>query len=171
MSIEEALLLLDPKNDEQWTTDGLPKVEVVATLTDNPSVTRADITAVNPNFNRKSLLEPEVNQETEEEEKSEDPILILDTKIAEVREEIYSLEREKLEITKKLSVKEIELDAFYTEREKLIPKETLTETIQKYIKSEQEQRMSRIGGIELAVQTALKAKEKIKAPQTNAPKT
>lgn len=53
MEILEVLKLLDPKNDEQWTADGLPKVDVVAELVGS-EVTRTQITDALPDFNRAS---------------------------------------------------------------------------------------------------------------------
>lgn len=42
----EAILELDPTNDEHWTTDGRPRVDAVANATGIPTLTRRDIDAV-----------------------------------------------------------------------------------------------------------------------------
>lgn len=56
MEILEALGQLDPANDEQWTGDGLPKVDAVAALVENAELKRADITAAAPDFNREAAI-------------------------------------------------------------------------------------------------------------------
>lgn len=52
-SILDALANVDPTNDEHWTADGVVRVDVVSELV-GEDVTRADITAVAPKFNRKN---------------------------------------------------------------------------------------------------------------------
>ncbi len=55
MEIKEALQLLDHKNDEQWTSDGVPLVSVVQELVgDTITVHRQMITDVDPSFTRES---------------------------------------------------------------------------------------------------------------------
>lgn len=49
--ILEALLQLDPTNNDQWTSDGLPRVEVVSELS-GLTVTRKDVTDAKPGFSR-----------------------------------------------------------------------------------------------------------------------
>lgn len=58
MQLIEALKALDPDNNEHWTQEGLPVVAEVAKLT-GVNVTRAEVTAAAPHFNRNNLsLEP-----------------------------------------------------------------------------------------------------------------
>lgn len=52
MEILEALDTLDIDNDEQWTADGLPKVDAVAALVGNDALKRSDIIEAAPDFNR-----------------------------------------------------------------------------------------------------------------------
>lgn len=60
MQLIEALKALDPDNNEHWTQEGLPVVAEVAKLT-GVNVTRAEVTAAAPHFNRNNLtLEPVV---------------------------------------------------------------------------------------------------------------
>lgn len=54
MNIKQALAALDPTNDDEWTADGLPRVEAVAVLVGS-EVTRRQITDANPTFMRPSL--------------------------------------------------------------------------------------------------------------------
>lgn len=55
MNILKALEQLDPAKDEHWTADGMPRVDVVAGLTGNEAVKRADITQAAPQFTRENL--------------------------------------------------------------------------------------------------------------------
>jgi len=50
--IAHALLELDPKNEEHWTEDGKPSVDVVSKLSGVHEVTRVDIDFINPEFSR-----------------------------------------------------------------------------------------------------------------------
>lgn len=51
--LSESLTKLDPTNDEHWTTDGLPRLDAIESI-HGSSVSRADITAEAPKFNRKN---------------------------------------------------------------------------------------------------------------------
>jgi hypothetical protein len=50
--ISEALAKLDPANDEHWTSNDLPRVDIVAQLSDVVDVNRARIEALAPEFRR-----------------------------------------------------------------------------------------------------------------------
>lgn len=50
----EALQKLDKANDNHWTSDGLPKVDTVRFLAGDQTITREQISAAAPNFNRNS---------------------------------------------------------------------------------------------------------------------
>ncbi len=52
MNIKEALKALDPADDEQWTADGMPRVDVVAKMVENEELKRVEITAAVPDFTR-----------------------------------------------------------------------------------------------------------------------
>ena len=52
VSIPAALRLLDPKNDGDWTSDGLPLIDRIQELLNDQTVTRAEITAADPEFCR-----------------------------------------------------------------------------------------------------------------------
>lgn len=68
--IREILSQLDPLDDDQWTSDGAPKVEVVMSLL-GEKVTRQDIVNSQPDFNREKAGKP---AETTDEKK--DPEVI-----------------------------------------------------------------------------------------------
>lgn len=50
--ITEALAKLDPDNDEQWTSEGLPRVEVVAEVAGIAALTRKEINEAGRGFTR-----------------------------------------------------------------------------------------------------------------------
>ncbi len=52
MKIIDALLKLDPNNDDHWTADGLPRMEVVEEFAKKKGIKRAEVTAADPEFNR-----------------------------------------------------------------------------------------------------------------------
>lgn len=52
MNIKAALKALNPTNDEHWTADGMPRVDVVAKLVENDELKRVDITTSVPDFTR-----------------------------------------------------------------------------------------------------------------------
>lgn len=53
-AILNALALLDPADDAHWNNDGSPKVDVTKTLGELESLSRAEIQAVAPDFNRET---------------------------------------------------------------------------------------------------------------------
>ena len=60
MSIAEALSQLDVDNDEHWTQDDLPRLDVVSKLVGH-SVSRKEITDVAPEFSRSAAIEKETS--------------------------------------------------------------------------------------------------------------
>lgn len=52
--VRETLAQLDAEDSEFWTEQGLPRVDHVATLAGVPALTRADITAVAPEYTRQN---------------------------------------------------------------------------------------------------------------------
>ena len=52
--LEEALLCLDPENDDHWTDAGLPRMSALAEL--GLELDRADVTKVAPRFTRTNLV-------------------------------------------------------------------------------------------------------------------
>jgi hypothetical protein len=61
VTIQKALTELDSSNNDHWTDDGLPRVEVIQVLLKDPSITRKDIRAAAPTFSRATTdtTEPE----------------------------------------------------------------------------------------------------------------
>lgn len=65
--IQEALAQIDPLDDDQWTTDGAPKVDTVEELL-GESVTRKEIVEAAPDFNREKAGEESVNDDEDNTE-------------------------------------------------------------------------------------------------------
>ncbi len=58
MNIKQALESLDPSNDEHWTADGLPLMDVMSELVGgHGNLTRAQVTDASPDFTRQSAAE------------------------------------------------------------------------------------------------------------------
>lgn len=78
MDLQEALLSLDPLDDDQWTENGAPLLEVLKTLT-GVAISRQEVVSIAPDFNRKSAEKPEgllmnsKDKDDEEPEKAEEP--------------------------------------------------------------------------------------------------
>lgn len=56
--INEALAKLDPSNDAHWTTDGLPRLDVLKAFADDASITRDAVTLAKPAFTRATASAP-----------------------------------------------------------------------------------------------------------------
>ena len=69
-NLKDALDLLDPLDDDQWTADGNPRVDAVEKILGEP-VTRQQIVDAAPDLNRSKLLNPE--DEDNEDPENEDP--------------------------------------------------------------------------------------------------
>lgn len=54
--IVEALGQLDPSNDEHWTADGLPRMDVVEGIVGDKGITRQQVTQAKPGFSRAAAL-------------------------------------------------------------------------------------------------------------------
>lgn len=69
MELKTALTELDVKNDEHWTADGAPKVDVLKEMTGDASLTRQAIVDAAPHFTRAN---PALEEETDDAEESKD---------------------------------------------------------------------------------------------------
>lgn len=61
--ILNTLRQLDPKNDAQWTNEGLPKIDAVRWLAKDQSITREDVSKAAPGFSRSATVLPEATNE------------------------------------------------------------------------------------------------------------
>jgi septal ring factor EnvC (AmiA/AmiB activator) len=97
--ILEALSKLDPDDDAQWTSDGLPRVEVVASLAGAGELKRADIAAAAPDFDRdfaKQQAEPAKPKSLAE--RLEDELTAQRAELTEVSKAIAKLVERKREL-------------------------------------------------------------------------
>lgn len=116
-AILAALKQLDPTNDNQWTAEGLPRLDSVKFLSGEDSVTREQVTAASPNFNRSNLTfnaalpsEPHSNVPTgvmqPEEVAVETPVAVdlgpSHKNLAEVREAIAEMQNKRAKIDSEL---------------------------------------------------------------------
>ena len=97
--IKEALAKLDIDNDDHWTTEGLPRLDVMKDLV-GVAVSRADITAAAKGFSRKS---PNLENEKPEltgsgEQADEETSTVAETQDGETSEEAETEETEVTEL-------------------------------------------------------------------------
>lgn len=71
MNLDQALAHLDPANDEHWTADGLPRMDVVAEISGNAGLKRKDVTNAAPELTRSTA--PELVYEDAVEEDDDEP--------------------------------------------------------------------------------------------------
>lgn len=99
MNIKDALSKLDATNDEHWTADGLPRLDVVGGLAGG-QVKRQDVTNARPGFTRESAAESNDTQPTVEtavEPVGEAPLSeleLLEKKAEELAKELVHAQRE-----------------------------------------------------------------------------
>lgn len=60
MDLKAALLSMDPLDDDHWTTDGAPRIEVLKTMTGARELTRENVINFAPDFNRESSKKPNI---------------------------------------------------------------------------------------------------------------
>lgn len=87
MNIKQALSALNPANDDHWTSDGLPRIDVVSKMVGERDIRRGDITNADPQFTREGAhaartgsadtdttdAETKTEDETATEDKSDTP--------------------------------------------------------------------------------------------------
>lgn len=141
-TIIDALQALDPTNDSQWTTEDLPRLDVMKELLSR-AVTREEVSAAAPTFTRSNPVVGAASDTTEEgdsedgtSEDTEDGTSedideggeaeeSLKSRLAEVRADINNLRRVEKAIMDRL-------DAIVVTREKKEGPQTYTSVIQAY---------------------------------------
>ena len=141
--ILEVLRSLDPQDDNHWTDEGMPKLEVVQNLAGDEEITREMITEAAPLFSRVNPLETPDNVSTDAPEEP-DPAET-ETKIEIATKEATDADKEVQAAMDKRSAAEKKRDHLLTEREK--SSEPLhvqnQKEIQRFIKSQNQQRVDR----------------------------
>lgn len=73
MKLEEAILKLDHQNDDHWTDDGMPRVDVLKEMTGDANLSRKQITDAAPNLKRGEAPDEPEDEAPDEEEAQEEP--------------------------------------------------------------------------------------------------
>jgi len=133
----EALKKLDPANDEQWTSDGMPRIEAVEKIYGEP-VSRKQINDAAPDFNRElAVAAPPPEQPDKEGPVDEDDFdkeyLQLVGEIEEVDRQVDKLEKQRLNLRRRLAKSE-------ARRAELFPPATQANMVQAFQASQQKQR-------------------------------
>lgn len=128
--LNEALRTLDPANDEDWTSEGLPKLEPIREAVGDPNLSRAKLSALHPKLSRSTFdewvsemdgaeadaLEAAENApETQELEAVRDEVERLEAEVAEWQAAVADAQRE-------LSLRQGALDQALDRRTRLAPK-------------------------------------------------
>ncbi len=71
MNIKEALAKLDSADDNHWTNDGMPRMDVLQKLTESPDLSRTEVTNAAPDFSRASVIAAEAPAPSTEEDNVE----------------------------------------------------------------------------------------------------
>ena len=75
MTLNEALEALNPKHDDHWTADGMPRMDALHALLGHEDVTRADVTNAAPDFTREKAREAaELKEHADAEPEAEAPV-------------------------------------------------------------------------------------------------
>ena len=121
MNIEDVLKSLDPADDDHWTSDGLPRLDVINSLCDSP-VSRSEVSEVGKNFTRENpVLENgatgvqggqkdgtgDGNQNGDDDDDSNDALDVAQERVNATNDQINKLK-------KKLAVETTELDVEIT---------------------------------------------------------
>lgn len=165
--IKQALLALDTENDAHWTSDHLPRLDVMKELA-GQEVSRADIQAISKTFNRKNATleeaqkEPEQPKvpETPETDEPETPEDIVDTDLVSnaVEAEYEKATQGLVAAQKRFKAAQAAMDELITEREREASKTTFADSVKMYQESQRKQREARAGSAKALAELAKKAK-------------
>lgn len=73
MNLQTALAQLDPQQEDHWTADGLPRMDVLHQLTNDSTIKRQDVTNLSPGLMRDTAVElDDDDDDLDEEEELED---------------------------------------------------------------------------------------------------
>lgn len=171
MDIIEALTALKSDNDEHWTNNGLPRVDVLKEMTGVDGLTRSVIDEAAPDYTRENRFDLVAGDEQNQtpppsvtpgppvqttdpsppEQPTSDPVETeapveseesLNAKIAEMRAERDELSQERARLD--TAVKKIDDEIFLVEkaRQALYPPVPQAVAVQRYNQSQQEQRIA-----------------------------
>lgn len=157
--IKAALGMLDPQNDEHWTADGHPRVDIVnEILGKDASVTRQQITDADPTFNREAARDAAAQSpEAPEETPAPEPMTLLESLKAERahKEEILlEMVRRKGDLEAEISRTQREIGNLNTRIDQATPYDDNQQAIRNYLRVQHERRMARASGQPLAPHAA-----------------
>lgn len=137
--IRQALALLDPSNDDHWTSQGLPSMEVVNGLVDGEPVTRAQLNRYAPGFSR-STAGPTEAPDAPEPTREPSEVEILEAAIAERNEKIRELSAKRNSLNGEIRRLTKEADRDRRKLATLSPPRTHTEIYREYLERTKEHR-------------------------------
>jgi len=115
ITIQDALRFLDPEDDNNWTQDGLPRMDIMERLLDNKDLNRQDVTDADPEFCReKARAMREELKDGLQERKQEDA-----QETAQVVETTVSLDEEIAQLTIKREAVDKEIRTLQNRRDRL----------------------------------------------------
>lgn len=130
-AIKTALNSLNPEDDNLWTNDGLPRMDVVEGLLNDKAITRKDVTEADPEFCRDTAkvrcdtkaqeaqndVSPKVQTGNQEETQAPEvnPEEQLRAHIVELDEAIRKLSEERTELDKEIHKLQLYRDKLQTE--------------------------------------------------------
>jgi hypothetical protein len=176
--IQDVLKQLNPGNDDHWTAEGMPRVDVVSALA-GTQVTRQEVTTSAPQFTRSNpIIGPEINEMQQSivqqpqqsltspvgaavedksfDENSEDSARAnARAKIQDLEEHLVRLDRAQQELTTERNKTILELDKTREYLVKIDPKEHPSTVIQNYLDSQKRAAHSRAENIQKILATGL----------------
>ena len=111
MEIAEAVQALDPKNDDHWTAEGLPRMDAVEKLFGDDQITRQQVSDAVPGFTRETALakaspppveDPDDEEDEDEDDEDEKEIGVLEKEVAGIDQSIAEMKAAKDEAVARL---------------------------------------------------------------------
>ena len=117
MDIKTVLATLDPANDEHWTNNGSPRMDVIQKLMNDDSISRKMVTDANPSFTRETATQEPVDAQEAKAENDDPAVQEAKPQEEEVQKEVTGIDFENLtlEIMKEIFSDEEALIAFQNE--------------------------------------------------------
>jgi len=119
--IIDALGKLDPEADAHWTQTGLPRLEVLQQSAGDPELSRSDVNAAAPDFNRENLqLPPPEAEEPAPPIESDERADIAKQVRTEIRQRMSDCEVKAQELLTEITELQTERDEQLRERDRLL---------------------------------------------------
>ena len=156
MNIKEALMQLDPDNDDQWTALGIPRMIAVETILER-EVIRREVTNAFPEFNRETLRQLQRDQkndagvmpapagdlQAEQNAEGDDELQALRNAQVNLRAELKTTKAEISRLKKIVIEKEKALEDVENQIEAKQPRSSNQEGIMAFIQSQNNLRMKK----------------------------